>query len=80
MLPRLRAQERLDRIDDGALASGFVKQVDRQRALAALECAARGDEPEPPAKPSPAELSGMGIGFVVANDVSPVGEEGVSNG
>lgn len=63
MLPRLQAEERLNAINDRAVASGAAKKHDARQMIQRLEKAARPRRGKA-AKANPATLAGMGIGVV----------------
>lgn len=87
MLPRIEAEERLNRLNDGMVAAGVADKDFAKDTFARLEDAAAIERPRP-RKATPAALSFMGIGVsATAKEalsgplaVAPVGQPGAANG
>ncbi|PHQ63192.1 MAG: hypothetical protein COC10_07495 [Sphingobium sp.] len=64
MLPRLHAQEQLQRIEASRIAGGAYEQHDSRALVEQLRAAARGDAAVQPAKrASHGQMGAMGIGI-----------------
>jgi hypothetical protein len=65
MLPRLKAEERLDAINDGAISAGTMELADQRTVIRTLQQEARRAPPRPP-KAKPHNLAEMGIAVRLA--------------
>lgn len=65
MLSRIRAEERLDCINDQSLAMGHLAKDDQRRMIGLLERAARGGERPKPVRATPEQMANMGIGVTI---------------
>lgn len=76
MLPRLKAEERLNAINDGAIAAGTMEADDQRTVIESLRDEAGLTRPRV-AKAQAEDLAGMGIAMTV---VEPGAKRAVSDG
>lgn len=76
MLPRLKAEERLNAINDGAISAATMEKADQRTIVTALQEEAGIVRPRA-ARAKAAELAIMGIGMTV---IEPPSKEPLSDG